>query len=283
MVTTLIQNTFDTARMVAFYRALESERPAARFHDPYARLLAGEHGEEIVKSLPRATTEMWAIVLRTCIYDELLLRVIEQEQIDTVLNLAAGLDSRPYRLALPASLRWIEVDHANVLSYKEEKLAEVEPKCRLEREALDITDVEARATFLDKVSGESKNIFVLAEGLLIYLTTDQVISLATNLRRYEAIHWWLTEFVSPLALQRDESYWNSFASESAQTRFAPPGGLAFFRERGWQVAEFRAPLAEALRLKLPIRFSWLLRPLMRLTAKYAPEADTTNGGFILLK
>src|SRR5947207_9151051 len=140
MATTLIQNTFDTARMVAFYRALETERPAARFHDSYARLLAGERGEEIVKSLPRAATEMWAIVLRTCVYDEILQHTIEQEQVDIVLNLAAGLDTRPYRLALPASLRWIEVDHAEVLSYKAEKLADIEPKCQLEREPLDITD-----------------------------------------------------------------------------------------------------------------------------------------------
>ncbi len=30
--------------------------------------------------------------------------------IDGVVNLAAGLDARPYRLQLPRTLRWIEVD-----------------------------------------------------------------------------------------------------------------------------------------------------------------------------
>jgi O-methyltransferase involved in polyketide biosynthesis len=40
-----IENVSDTARWVAMYRALESDRPDAHFHDPYARLLAGERGD----------------------------------------------------------------------------------------------------------------------------------------------------------------------------------------------------------------------------------------------
>jgi O-methyltransferase involved in polyketide biosynthesis len=38
----LIQNVSDTAFMVAVYRAMESERPDALFHDPLVRKLAGE-------------------------------------------------------------------------------------------------------------------------------------------------------------------------------------------------------------------------------------------------
>ena len=47
-----IENISDTARWVALYRALESERPDAHFRDPYARRLAGEHGEAIARSMP---------------------------------------------------------------------------------------------------------------------------------------------------------------------------------------------------------------------------------------
>jgi hypothetical protein len=31
---------------------------------------------------------------------------------DMVVNLAAGLDARPYRMALPSHLQWIEVESA---------------------------------------------------------------------------------------------------------------------------------------------------------------------------
>src|SRR5438270_9577471 len=110
MVSLLIKNSFDTACMVAFYRALEGERPGGHFRDPHARLLAGERGAEIIRLLPTSAEERWAFVTRTCVYDEIILRLIEQEQIDTVINLGAGFDVRPYRLSLPASLRWIEAD-----------------------------------------------------------------------------------------------------------------------------------------------------------------------------
>lgn len=40
--TSPITNVADTAFWVAVARAHESERPDALFHDPYARLLAGE-------------------------------------------------------------------------------------------------------------------------------------------------------------------------------------------------------------------------------------------------
>src|SRR6266568_3927525 len=104
MTALLIEDTFDTARLVAFYRALESERPGALFHDPYARLLAGDRGEELMRAYLPGKQEMWAIVLRTCIYDEIIRRVVEQEQVDIIINLAAGLDTRPYRMSLPAEL-----------------------------------------------------------------------------------------------------------------------------------------------------------------------------------
>jgi O-methyltransferase involved in polyketide biosynthesis len=37
-----VRNISDTALWVAHYRAVESERADAHFHDPYARALAGE-------------------------------------------------------------------------------------------------------------------------------------------------------------------------------------------------------------------------------------------------
>jgi hypothetical protein len=39
-----------------------------------------------------------------------------------VVKLAAGLDARPYRMNLPASLRWVEVDLPEILEKKERLL-----------------------------------------------------------------------------------------------------------------------------------------------------------------
>ena len=61
-----------------------------------------------------------------------------------VVNLAAGLDARPYRMALPPNLDWIEVDLPDLVDYKERILAGETPACRLERVRLDLADVAAR-------------------------------------------------------------------------------------------------------------------------------------------
>src|ERR1043166_6782360 len=99
----------DTARWVAMYRAMESERPDALFHDPYARRLAGPQGEQILAHMPQGRRWAWPMVVRTAVMDEIVVRLVQNQSIDTVLNLAAGLDARPYRLDLPATLHWIDV------------------------------------------------------------------------------------------------------------------------------------------------------------------------------
>src|SRR5262245_25663827 len=125
----LIHNISDTALWVAHYRAMESERPDAHFRDPYAKLLAGDRGAEIVEKMPAARRNAWAMIVRTCIFDEVILRLIKNG-VDTVLNLAAGLDTRPYRLELPSSLQWVEVDLDAILQYKEQKLNGEQPRCK---------------------------------------------------------------------------------------------------------------------------------------------------------
>src|SRR4051794_23962312 len=104
-----IENISDTALWVAYYRALESERPDALFCDPFAKLLAGSRGQEITEFMDYTKKHTWALAVRTALLDKLILETIKSKEIDTVLNLACGLDTRAYRLSLPALLKWIEV------------------------------------------------------------------------------------------------------------------------------------------------------------------------------
>ena len=143
---TPITHVSDTARWVAIYRAMESERPDALFRDPFARRLAGPRGEEIVRAMPRGRSMAWPMVVRTAVMDELIVRAVERDGVHTVVNLAAGLDTRPYRLPIPGALRWIEADFADLLAYKEQQLAGDKPRCQLERVAIDLTDGDARSS-----------------------------------------------------------------------------------------------------------------------------------------
>lgn len=134
-----IRHISDTALWVAVYRAQESERADAVFRDPYARKLAGDRGVQIAAGMPFAGRHSWSYVARTWLVDQIIEREVLQGT-DMVINLAAGLDCRPYRMQLPASLRWVEVDLPDMLSYKQEVLAAECPVCKLERVPLDLTD-----------------------------------------------------------------------------------------------------------------------------------------------
>ena len=60
---TLIRNVSDTARWVAYYRAVESERPDALFHDPFARRLAGDFGEAVSRQATGGTSVARAVTV----------------------------------------------------------------------------------------------------------------------------------------------------------------------------------------------------------------------------
>src|SRR5260370_359829 len=117
-----VRGVSDTARWVAYFRALETRRPDALFRDPFAERLAGGHGFHLANPLPDGNKHEWAWVARTHLFDQYLSHGI-QEGADLVVNLAAGLDARPYRMNLPATLQWVEVDLPEIVAYKQEILA----------------------------------------------------------------------------------------------------------------------------------------------------------------
>ena len=125
----LIRNISDTALWVAVYRARENDRPEALFRDPYARKLAGERGEQIAKQMESRVTHEWPYIARTVRFDQILRDQIE-DGTDMVVNLAAGLDTRPYRMELPSGLQWVEVDLPAMIDYKEELLRNEKPRCQ---------------------------------------------------------------------------------------------------------------------------------------------------------
>jgi methyltransferase (TIGR00027 family) len=113
--------------MVAGFRALENERPKPLFRDPLAAKLVGDHGKKILPTVPRHFVA-WSVVIRTVITDDYIQQAIAAG-VDTILNLGAGLDTRPYRIDLPSSLRWVEVDFPHMIELKETRLAGEKPSC----------------------------------------------------------------------------------------------------------------------------------------------------------
>src|SRR6185295_6571066 len=188
-----IRNVSDTAKWAAFFRAKESERKDALFRDPFAARLAGERGAEAAR---RMSGGDWAWAARTYLFDDIIGRCIA-EGADTVVNLAAGMDARPYRMALSGSLRWFEVDLPEILAEKERLLAGETPACHLERVPLDLADVEARRVLFARIGSQSLRAVILSEGLLLYLAPDQVAELARDLATPPSFRDWIVDLASP--------------------------------------------------------------------------------------
>jgi methyltransferase (TIGR00027 family) len=253
----LIRNISDTALLAAVYRARETERPDALFRDPFARRLAGDRGQQIAKSLVFSEKNSWSWFTRTYLFDQFIAGCLE-EGCDMVVNLAAGLDARPYRLTLPASLKWIEVDLPEITDYKEELLRDEKPSCALERVRLDLSDMNGRRTLFQRLAEQSRKALIISEGLIIYLTTEEVGSLATDLAARESFHYWLLDLASPALLRlMQKKMGKPFEKAAAPLKFAPLEGPEFFSKFGWKPVGVRSMFHAAGRLKrLPMIMSF---------------------------
>ncbi|MFE3254477.1 class I SAM-dependent methyltransferase [Nocardia sp. NPDC059229] len=237
----------DTARWVAVYRAIESARPDALFRDPLAGMLAGDVGPVIAAETTRAMGDHgWPIVARTKLIDDMISSAINGG-CDRVINLAAGLDTRPYRLDLPVDLTWIEADLPALLEEKKRLLDRYTPRCRLIRRAVDLSDSVARRAFLNNALAGAARAFVITEGLVMYLQPDEVRQLAVDFRR-EEIAWWVVDIVSVVIAERLERSGDGLLKNAPFT-FTPANGVAFFEDEGWEVLEMESILQAASRFR----------------------------------
>jgi methyltransferase (TIGR00027 family) len=277
-----IRNVSDTARWVAIYRAMESERPDAIFRDPYARRLGGERGEAIVREMPDGAALSWPMVVRTAVMDEIVARCVHQGA-RTVLNLAAGLDARPYRMDLPAQLRWIHVDMPEMLAYFRDAMAGETPRCRLEFAAVDLREAQLRRDLFADAAKEAP-LLVITEGLLVYLEAGDVAALARDLHDVARAYWWLSDLASPELLKRLEKRWSpKLRDGNAPFLFGPAEGTAFFEPFGWKEREFRSHWDESLRLERTMPGIWFWRMLMAITPDARREKMKRISGMMLLQ
>ena len=275
-----IRHISDTALWVAVYRAQESERADAVFRDPCARKLAGERGQQIAAAMPFAQKHSWSYVARTWLVDQIVGREVQQGA-DMVINLAAGLDARPYRMQLPASLRWVEVDLPDMLSYKQEVLGAEKPRCTLERVPLDLRDTTARRALFQRLGGEAKRALVISEGLIVYFDEAGVAELARDLAAPASFRRWATDLASPALLKMlQKALGGALGAAGSPLKFAPREGPDFFIPYGWKPLEARSLLHTAARLK---RLSFGMRLLALLPDPGGRMPDKPWGGVVVLE
>jgi len=215
--------------------------------------------------------------------DEFILKTITEDNADTVINLAAGLDTRPYRLNLPPALNWIEVDFSDMIDYKEKRLAGIKPSCSLERVKLDLRERGSRLRLFERIAHDSQRVLIITEGLLVYLSDEDVSNLASDLHSQLNFNWWIMDLISPVL--RDwllNNNFRNFNDDGIRMQFAPEEGAEFFRRFGWQEDLVCSVRKEAKRLKRQMPNAWLYGILSVLSSQKRREFFSRLDSFFII-
>jgi methyltransferase (TIGR00027 family) len=279
----LIGDVSDTSFWVAYYRVKESERADALFRDPLAKVLVGDRGKLISDSMSEISfyTE-WAVISRTVIIDRFIHQALK-DGVDGVINLGAGLDTRPYRMDLPESLEWIEVDYPKIIAHKNEILKSERPKCKLTRVAVDLANAQARLAFLKSALPEAKKVLIITEGVIPYLSPEQVTDLSNDLLSQKRFALWIMEYFHKKVYRYLKRSVRELNMRNAPFRFYPDDWFAFFSQLGWQESEtrFGVEIAKEFKRKLPMpKWAALIMPFL---PKKVKEASGRMSGYVILR
>jgi len=206
----------------------------------------------------------WMMAIRTRVIDDLIREAVA-DGVDLVLNLGAGLDTRPYRLELPSNLCWVEVDCAEITELKESRLFGEKPACKLERVSCDLAEVSSRRALLASASEKGRNALVLTEGVIPYLREEEVGALASDLNKYPCFRYWVADYFSPFIRKYRQAQSKKMRLENAPFKFAPEDYFGFFLSHGWQAKDVRYIVDAAQKLGRPaptwVRVMFALRGL----------------------
>ena len=180
-----------TATAVAASRAIASQGPDAllddRFAEPLVRAVGIQHFVDLIEGTVgtddpvltrRAMSEQMTV--RTRFFDDFFTAATESGIRQAVI-LAAGLDTRAYRLPWPAGTTVFELDQPEVIAFKSNTLAELgaEPSAQRRTVAIDLRD-DWPAALIAAGFDASQPTAWIAEGLLIYLPPRRRTSCSTT-------------------------------------------------------------------------------------------------------
>jgi methyltransferase (TIGR00027 family) len=258
-----IQNVSDTALWIAAYRAQETETKDAAFKDHLARKLAGARGFEMIADTPHTEAMAFAMTVRTVAIDRLITSAIAGG-VDTIVNLGAGLDTRPYRMAISPQLKWIEADFPSIIDYKNEVLADDHPNCNLQRLAVDLSKDDERKKLFQQIDLQAKKALVITEGVIGYLTNELAADLSKDLFSTPSFQYWIMDYAQGPMRKRKQTkdLYKKLVHSPIVFDHAKP--LLFFQQHGWKLCENRYILDESdsIGKKLPLDFP--LNVLMKL-------------------
>lgn len=170
-----------TAVVVAKFRAIETTRSDRLFADPLAEVLVTEAGmpemegitRDVIEVVPMLRRVYEATIVRTRYLDDHLLSAVEDGCRQVVL-LAAGLDTRAYRIPVAEDVTFYELDLPKVLEFKNGALERHRAQTLTDRVAVAADLTESWAAPLQAAGFDPASATLwMAEGIMMYFTQEQ--------------------------------------------------------------------------------------------------------------
>ena len=229
-----------TSLLTAAARAAESKRTAPPVVDPYAEQLAGEYGDKLLKEHPSPDWLVAGLAIRTRFFDEAILSAIGQGATQ-VLLVAAGLDTRAWRLDLPSRVQWFEIDHAQVLDYKARTLDGVPPRVQRSAVPFDLREPHLLDALKRAGFDRAQRTMVMVEGLLMYLAPPEVEPLLATFASIVPIGSTLCTDIPNVACIEPSGFMGPFlawiAAKEAPWRFGTDAPGTALGDAGWSVED----------------------------------------------
>jgi methyltransferase (TIGR00027 family) len=166
-----------SARLTAAMRAQETARDDSLFEDDFAHRLAGPEAFKLLEEQFTAQDTAY-LAVRTRYFDDFILAAMAEAR--QIVILAAGMDTRAFRLSLPPDATVYELDQPEVLAHKAAILQTAAPACRHCAIAADLSQDWKPLLLAQGYRTDLPSIWLL-EGLLMYLTQPVVHTLFSTL------------------------------------------------------------------------------------------------------
>jgi methyltransferase (TIGR00027 family) len=168
-----LEGVEETLLIPLWARAEETRRPDALVRDPFAVEMVGRIAYDFSKFAGDHASQT-GIAIRSAVLDDAAHAFLAAHPGAVVLNLAAGLDTRFSRVGAAAG-RWYEVDLPNVMKLRRQLFEETDRHRFVAGSVLEPGWLEA----VEAPAGTP--VLVIVEGLLMYLSREEIAGLLASL------------------------------------------------------------------------------------------------------
>jgi methyltransferase (TIGR00027 family) len=167
-----------TAYYTLGVRAWDAEQPKPICGDTFAKVFMNEEAEQVWQQFKDQIRPNASNAARHAIIDNYLRAALSNVPGAPVVIIGAGFDTRAFRIN---GGKWIEVDEASIIAYKESKLPAAKAPNVLTRVPIDF----AKESLTEKLMPFSTTALthVIIEGVLMYLTHEQRQQLIKSLQK----------------------------------------------------------------------------------------------------